>query len=177
MSARRSLCVGVGGLLLLVLPTATAFAALWLELDPKKGSPGTIVRGETIGSQAFPEARPTAFPLLLQPTSGEDRQAAPLGTLRVDGKGVGRTRFRIPQAAPGSYRLILECQPCAAYSAGRTRIPVAMIEVLHDEGGSTAGSAKWIWIIGVTALTSMVSVSVIHLLRKRHGRRLPLAEA
>ena len=124
-------------LALLTLTGVGARASLYLVLSASTASPGSVVFGYTPGRGAVAAAKGEMLPLFLVPTSQaeeigsmEDPRLATAGWLSVDQSGDGHASIIVPPLTPGSYTLMVVCEPCASTSSGRSVLPVAEIAVL-----------------------------------------------
>jgi hypothetical protein len=146
---------------IVLVPSATAMASLFVVLDPEEGAPGIVVTGRTGGTRAFGQ-QSAGLPAFLVPSAVvpglEDTvpdEAAltanpgltPVGQLEVDPEGNGSIRFRVPEVRPGTYQLFLLCESCARFSAGRTFIPVADFRVTDPEGRYRRETGPWPLIV------------------------------
>jgi hypothetical protein len=121
--------------LLALAAAVPAVAALFVNLDPTSGPPGTEVTGRTGGEGAI-AAQVDPLPAFLvvaatadSVTSPDDPNLIEIGELVVDAAGNGRISFRVPQIEPGDYVVMVFCPDCAPFSAGRTMAPVADFRV------------------------------------------------
>jgi len=126
MGERRITLVLV--LLLVALSAPPARAALFMEFDPPRGRPGTVVKGRTAGDGALAVGPGRAFPVVLDPFATKDR--IPIGHVIVDERGNGTLRFEVPDVPGGKYTVLMSCMPCAPYSAGRTEVPIGDFRIL-----------------------------------------------
>lgn len=102
---------------LTLVPSASA--AIWLELDPGRGVPGSIVRGHTVGPamSLIPSRSLSLFwadETAAQATQPNSSQLLFIGDLVGDEANVGRITFPVPDVPPGRYVLIAHCRECAA---------------------------------------------------------------
>ena len=170
--ADRLSAAGVLALCASVLIVHSASAALWLVLEPARAAPGTVVAGRTPGTGALRNARERSLPAFLVPASlvsvvsdgGPDHPAlVPIGLLRVDDDGDGTLRFRVPDAPPGPYAIVVRCPACALYSAGRVIVPVATFAVTRPLPATSTlrrvpreGSGRSAVLVLVVALIAVV---------------------
>jgi hypothetical protein len=132
------LASGVAAVAATLLFVPAAAAALWLIFSKTTATPGDAVAVRTAGRGAFAQAQKEGAlrrspPLRLflvrsavvdSVRALDDRRLIALGTLAVDRRGNGSARFTVPNVRPGDYAVLLQCAPCARYSAGRVLIPV-----------------------------------------------------
>jgi hypothetical protein len=133
MGARRITFVLV--VLFAALWAATAaLAALWIEFEPRKAYPGTLVVGRTMGTGAI-VGPGRAFPTYLAAVASND--LIPVGHVVVDGKGNGTLRFEVPEIDGGWYRVIMSCPQCPAYSTAGHHPAVGKLRVLGPKGDAS----------------------------------------
>ncbi len=112
-----------------------AEASLFLIFDRTRAPVGTAISAHTGGNGAFGANSPGALPMFLVPaqqadriTSETDPALVPLGSLIVDGEGNGSTTFTVPDVPAGRYRVMIHCEACAQFSAGRTMLVAGPFE-------------------------------------------------
>ena len=166
-----ALLVGLGITLTLLFPQQ-ALAALSVTFDPPAASPGTEVTVTTIGDGAAVGAKGSQLRLYIAPSTGADdtpidvASLIPVGILTVDEAGNGRGELRVPQTAPGVHDVYLQCEPCAQFSAGRTLLPVGVLEVLPDSDAKVPIAS----IGGVLAVAVLLGIGLIAVATKAQER-------
>jgi hypothetical protein len=153
------LLIGVHGAS--VAPPANA--ALWLELDPTSGPPGTEVRGRTGGNGAFPQAlagrefRLWMLDAALDVGSADRDSLVPVGSLRVNADGDG-----------------VRCVPCAPFSGGRRLLPVGEFVVEERpriaEDLTPPGPSGWAMAGTAGTVLAVVVIGAAIFLRSRRSR-------
>ena len=134
--SRTSLHAAVAAASLAWLFTAASvMAALFVVLDRTSAPAGARVTGTTAGHGAFArQVDPLATYLVASAaadhvTSPDDARLVDIGRLAVDADGNGRIAFVVPRLDPGPYVIMVHCPSCAAFSFGRTMLPVADFRV------------------------------------------------
>jgi hypothetical protein len=126
MGERRITLVLVVLFVALLAPPARG--ALFMEFDPPRGRPGTIVTGRTAGEGALTGGTGRRFLVYLD--SLETKDWIPIGHVAVDKRGNGTLEFEVPDVPGGKYTVLMSCPPCAPYSAGRTEVPIGDFTVI-----------------------------------------------
>jgi hypothetical protein len=126
MGERRITLVLV--LVFVALSAPPAQAALYMEFDPPRARPGTVVTGRTVGDGALAIGTGRALPVVLDPFHTKER--IPIGHVIVDERGNGILKFTVPDTPGGKYTVLMSCMPCAPYSAGRTEVPIGDFRVV-----------------------------------------------
>lgn len=167
---RRAAIATVVSLAVLAATTNTAGAALWLVFEPVQAVPGTTVVGATIGEGAAPDAAGQQLPALLVPSGRtvDDPSAGfvrRIGTVDVDADGNGTIRFDVPDIAPGSYALHIDCQSCSPPGS----VHAGAFEVLAPLGRGDQTGADY-WLLGVVASAVVGGVALVLLRRRKQGR-------
>ena len=118
-----------------LVTAASVMAALFVVLDLTSAPAGARVTGTTAGQGAFAgQVDPLATYLVASAaadhvTSQDDARLVDIGRLVVDTDGNGRIAFVVPRLDPGPYVVMVHCPSCAAFSFGRTMLPVADFRV------------------------------------------------
>lgn len=160
----------------LVHSPSESTASLWLSLDSKQGKPGLVVKGKTQGRGSVSAVESGAhLPTFFVRQNADppvdnidDPRLVRIGALVIDRGGNGTIRFVVPQVPSGEYEVVVFCADCAAYSAGRTLLPVGTFKVIGAPGPSGPvenSSSTWVPIAGV--LISVGAAGTFFLLRRR----------
>ena len=116
-----------------LLAPGHAAGALFFVFKPTSAVPGERVELRTPWTPAGFSPRRTAKPLGRPVTlylvrnevaslvrTHSDPRVSRIGSVRLDRKSRGVTRFTVPRLEPGPYAIAYSCPDCAAYSFGRT---------------------------------------------------------
>ena len=172
--SRTSLHAAVAAASLAWLFTAASvMAALFVVLDRTSAPAGARVTGTTAGHGAFArQVDPLATYLVAsaaadQVTSADDARLVDIGRLAVDADGNGRIAFVVPRLDPGPYVIMVHCPSCAAFSFGRTMLPVADFRVTPsapytDTGPSDLPRLPVPGALGMVLIAAVIGVIALH---------------
>ena len=170
MGARR---LGLLFLVLVLVATASpAHASLWIEFEPPRGAPGTLVEGHTMGDGAFQSGEARTMPAFIYPTVGGDNRV-PIGHVRIGPHGNGTLTFQVPDVPPGKYSILVICEECAPYSADMTEILVGELRVLGDGTRDIpmVPPAPEQWdVLGTVVLGGLIVIVVVVNVRRGRAR-------
>lgn len=167
---------------LVLLWQVAASAALWLAFDPPEAGPGQAVHARTVGQGAVDADPSTRLPVFLLPQAGSspdalvssvqdknDTRLVSLGDLAVDDDGNASGTFVIPDVRAGDYLvLVVDCQPCARFSSGRTILQVGTFRVVGANGPLPRTSVRF----GGGVLIAIIALAVgLVLLARTRSRR------
>jgi hypothetical protein len=166
MATRRWILLGLVATLLQVAP---ARAALWMEFEPRRAYPGTLVKGRTIGDGALLYDSGKTLPAYLRAVASND--LIPIGRVRVDGRGNGTLAFRVPNVSGGWYSVVMSCPLCTVFSSAGDKPVVGKLRVLGpkqeaaDEG--LAGDSQG-FPVDVMLVVGACLLLVSFVLRRAH---------
>ena len=172
--SRTSLHAAVAAASLAWLFTAASvMAAVFVVLDRTSGPAGARVTGTTAGHGAFArQVDPLATYLVASAaadhvTSPDDARLVDIGRLAVDADGNGRIAFVVPRLDPGPYVVMVHCPSCAAFSFGRTMLPVADFRVIPsapytDTGPSDLPRLPVPGALGIVLIAAVIGVIALH---------------
>jgi hypothetical protein len=167
---------------------ARADAAFSLVFSKTSGSPGDAIHVKTRGEGSLaalvsvPKVRKAGLPTFLMPTpaarenlSTGDADLKNIGSLTVDADGNGKLTFEIPNVPSGEYNVVVLCEPCRSFNAGR-----AFLDGGPFDGAFVVESSTNPWFRGGLLgllIASLVALSVIALWKRpfrpsRHQARI-----
>lgn len=171
--------LGIAALVVtLGLAQGVAHAALWLELTPSTAPRGAIVHAKTLGKRALATKRALSLPTFLVDSEvkriqdPDDARLVRIGDLRVNESGDGSLTFRVPDLPPGAYTVMVHCQVCAPFSAGREILPAG--EFVIEPGPPVASppqprgdSGTYWWIVPVLVLALALALLALSVSARR----------
>jgi hypothetical protein len=163
----RIVCEVLAACCLVAVYSRVAFAALWLVVEPDSGAPGETVQVRTFGDGAMAASAPgDSLPLFVAGLTQwpfAEVDLTRVGTLTVDSSHNARGSFVVPSLRSGRYQLVLRCEACAPFSAGRTLLPVGEFTITASVPSTDTEELDGVSLIPTVLVSMGLGLTIVFL--------------